>query len=38
MADFTVLERNPLEVEPAGIRDIPIARTVVAGETVWTSE
>lgn len=35
LADFTVLAENPLQVEPARIRDIPIVRTVVAGRTVW---
>ena len=35
LADFTVLARNPLEVEPDAIRDIAIVRTVVAGKTVW---
>ncbi len=31
-ADFTVLEENPLEVEPETIRDIGIWGTVLAGE------
>ena len=30
-ADFTVLERNPLEVEPESIRDIGVWGTVVGG-------
>lgn len=36
LADFVVLERNPLTVPPAGIRDIPIAETIISGETVYT--
>ena len=30
-ADFTVLEENPLEVEPMAIKDIPVWGTVVGG-------
>lgn len=31
-ADFTVLEQDPLEVDPKTIRDIPVWGTVLAGE------
>ena len=35
LADFTVLEENPIEVDPERIRDIQIVRTIVGGRTVW---
>ena len=36
-ADFTVLARNPLTVEPMAIKDIAVVGTVVAGEPVTRS-
>ena len=35
LADFTVLERDPLDVSPEDIRDIAVAQTVVGGEVVY---
>jgi predicted amidohydrolase YtcJ len=35
LADFCVLERDPLGVDPETIRDIAVSRTVVGGETIW---
>ena len=35
LADFVMLERDPHDVDPDGIKEIPIARTVVGGRTVY---
>lgn len=34
-ADLAVLSDDPATVDPAGIRDIEVLRTVLAGEVVW---
>ena len=34
LADITVLEENPLEVDPSRIKDIEVAAVVIDGETV----
>lgn len=34
IADLVILERNPLAVEPAAIRDIAVLETIVAVESV----
>ena len=37
LADFVVLEEDPLTIEPLRIRDIRIVRTIVGGRTVFTA-
>ena len=37
-ADLVVLDRNPLRVEPARLREIQVERTFVAGEEIWARE
>ena len=34
-ADLMVLEKDPLTIEPAQIKDIPVLETIVGGETVY---
>lgn len=36
MADFTILQENPLTIDPVKIRDIPILQTIVGGKTVYS--
>ena len=35
MADFVLLDENPLMVEPGRIRDIRVLRTIKEGVTVY---
>lgn len=38
LADFVVLEKNPLTTPVTGIRDIKVLETVKEGQTVWKAE
>jgi len=38
LADFTVLDADPREVEPMAIRDIPVIATIVGGRVILTSD
>jgi predicted amidohydrolase YtcJ len=37
LADLVLLDRNPLKVEPAAIKDIKVLKTVKAGTVVYTA-
>ena len=37
LADLVVLDANPLEVDPAGLRNIGILETIVGGKTVYSA-
>ena len=36
LADLVMLDRNPLKVEPAAIKDIKLMETIKAGKPVFT--
>ena len=36
LADFVILEQNPLKVDPKTIKDIKILETIKEGETVYS--
>jgi predicted amidohydrolase YtcJ len=35
LADFTLLDKNPMDVKPDEIKDIRVKMTIVGGEVVW---
>jgi predicted amidohydrolase YtcJ len=35
LADLVILERNPLQVDPATIKDIAVLETIKEGRTIW---
>ena len=37
LADFTIVDRNLLEIEPAEIKDVNVLATIVGGRAVYTS-
>ena len=37
LADLVVLASDPTKVDPLGIKDIQVERTIVGGETVYES-
>ena len=37
LADLVVLDANPLEVDPADLRNIGILETIVGGKTVYSA-
>jgi predicted amidohydrolase YtcJ len=38
LADFTILAENPLSVPPEKIKDIPVEKVVIGGESVYERE
>jgi predicted amidohydrolase YtcJ len=38
LADFTVLDADPREVEPMAIRDVPVIATILGGRVIMTSD
>ncbi|GIW52509.1 MAG: amidohydrolase [Gemmatimonadales bacterium] len=38
LADFVILGRDPHEVDPLALKDIPIVRTVVGGKTMYRAD
>ena len=35
MADLVVLDEDPTAIDPMGIKDIPVERTIVGGKAVY---
>jgi predicted amidohydrolase YtcJ len=35
LADFVVLDKNPLKVQPTAIKDIKVVETIKEGETIY---
>jgi predicted amidohydrolase YtcJ len=38
LADFTVLDADPREVEPTAISDVPVIATILGGRVIMTSD
>ena len=38
LADLVILDRNPLNVPVADIKDLRVVETIKEGDTVWTRE
>ena len=36
IADLVILDKNPLKVEPAAIKDVTVVETIKDGKTVYT--
>ena len=35
LADLVILDRNPLTVDPAAIKDIKVVQTIKEGQTIY---
>ena len=38
LADFVILDKNPLKVKPMEIKDIKIVETIKEGATIWPAK
>ena len=38
LADFVILDQNPLKVEPNKIKEIQVMETIKEGESIWQSK
>jgi predicted amidohydrolase YtcJ len=38
LADFVILDKNPLTVKPNDIKDIKIVETIKEGATIWPAK
>ena len=37
LADFVILDKNPLKVEPKGIKDIKVVETIKEGKSIYVA-
>lgn len=35
LADFTILEEDPRQVDPMHLSEVPVSATIIGGETVY---